>query len=185
MNAAIRARVVELDEAAELLQTYRAEASSSEIDALLAELEGTRAELREFAHGIRPRALSSGGLAAALPALAARSPTPVALQVDTGRHPPAIESAIYFVCSEALANAAKHARAGRIDVAVVSVDGTVEAMIRDDGVGGADPRGSGLRGLADRIVALGGTLTIGDAEGGGTTIRARLPSRRGPSEVAP
>jgi signal transduction histidine kinase len=101
----------------------------------------------------------------------------VSLRLDVARHPPAIESAVYFVCSEALTNAAKHAGANRIEVAVTGSDGVVEASIRDDGIGGADPQGSGIRGLADRVHALGGTITIGPGDRGGTAIVVRLPDQ--------
>jgi signal transduction histidine kinase len=168
-----------LEEAAALLRTPRPERRPAELDHLVTELEGARAELRELAHGIRPRALTSGGLAEALPILASRSPVPVSVRVHAARHHPAIESAAYFVCSEALTNAAKHAGADRIEVEVTCIEGLVEVSITDDGTGGADPRGSGMRGLTDRVQALGGTLTVRPADGKGTTIVVRLPSDPG------
>jgi signal transduction histidine kinase len=174
-----------LDEAADVLETCRPAALSAELDDLLAELEGARAELRRFARGIRPRELSAGGLAEALPVLASRSPVPVTLHVDSGRYAAAIESGLYFVCSEALANAAKHGHATRIDLILGRAAGIVEATIRDDGVGGADPRGHGLRGLADRVHALDGTISIGPGPCGGTEIRARLPTSSVAAEGSP
>jgi signal transduction histidine kinase len=176
-----RGAAARLDDAAESLRTYRVAKASAEIDLLIAELEGTRRDLHEFAQGIRPRKLSAGGLAEALPFLASRSPIPVVLQVDPGRHPPAIESSLYFVCSEALTNAAKHSQATHIDVVVTHGEGIVEVTIRDDGVGGAELSGHGLRGMADRVHALGGTISIDPVGSGGTNIRVRLPTAPGSS----
>jgi signal transduction histidine kinase len=140
------------------------------------ELRGARAELAEFAQGIYPRALTQGGLSAALPALAERAGVPVRLDVPPGRLAPAIEAAVYFVCSEALTNVAKYARASRVDVTVGRSNDQVSAIIEDDGVGGADPTGgSGLRGLADRVEALGGDLHIESATSAGTRLAATLP----------
>jgi signal transduction histidine kinase len=112
-----------------------------------------------------------------LKALARRSTVPVSLDVTTGtRLPEPIEVAAYFVVSEALANAAKHAQASRIDVSLGRRNGNLLLLIRDDGVGGADPtRGSGLVGLGDRVEALGGTIEIESAPGGGTSLVVTLP----------
>jgi signal transduction histidine kinase len=134
-------------------------------------------DLQELARGIHPVILSQGGLGPALRTLARRSATPVALDLMTdGRLPDPIEAAAYFVASEALANATKHAQASRIDVALVEGNGSVLLSIRDDGVGGADPRrGSGLLGLRDRVEALGGTIRIDSPSGGGTSLVAKLP----------
>ena len=141
-----------------------------------AELRAAQAELRDFAQGLRPSALGEGGLAAALPDLTLRVPVPVELAVSVGRLPPAVEAAVYFVCSEALANVAKHADAHRVSVDVVCHDGEVVARIDDDGVGGVDPtRGSGLRGLADRVEALGGRLGVEASTDGGTSVTAAIP----------
>jgi signal transduction histidine kinase len=112
-----------------------------------------------------------------LKALARRSTVPVSLDVtaDT-RLPEPIEVAAYFVVSEALANAAKHAQASRIDVSLGRRNGSLLLSIRDDGVGGADPtRGSGLEGLGDRVAALGGTIDIESTPGGGTSLAVTLP----------
>jgi signal transduction histidine kinase len=134
-------------------------------------------DLRELARGIHPAILSEGGLAPALKALARRSAVPVELEVDVEeRLPERVEVATYFVVSEALANAAKHARASIAHVNVETAGGRLHVSIGDDGVGGADPsRGSGLIGLADRVQALGGTLTVLSPPGKGTTIRVELP----------
>ena len=140
-------------------------------------LTGALDELRELARGIHPAILSEGGLAPALKALARRSAAPVELEVDVeARLPERVEVASYFVVSEALANAAKHARASVAHVNVETVGGLLHVSIRDDGVGGADPApGSGLIGLTDRVQALGGILTVLSPPGQGTMMRAELP----------
>ena len=134
-------------------------------------------DLQEIARGIHPAILSKGGLAPALRALAHRSPIPVNLELaaDT-RLPEPIEVAAYFVASEALANAAKHSEASRIDVLLAERDGRLLLSVRDDGVGGADPtRGSGLVGLIDRVEALGGSISVDSRGGSGTQITTELP----------
>ncbi|WP_432889830.1 sensor histidine kinase [Kribbella sp. CA-245084] len=142
---------------------------------VVAEVRGAQTELREFAQGVRPSALGSGGLAAALPVLAARAPMQVELAVSVGRLPPAVESALFFVCAEALTNIAKHAKAAYVELSVGSCPDGVVATVVDDGVGGADARGSGLRGLADRVEALDGQFSVGNRPGGGTLVVARVP----------
>ena len=163
----------------QLLDDARHDPNDAHADALAAlgrELRGARAELHEIAQGIRPPALGGGGLAAALPILAQRAPVPVDVAVDVGRLRPAVESAVYFVCAEALANIAKHSGARRATVTVTFRDDVVVANVFDDGVGGVDPsRGTGLRGLADRVEALGGRLVAGDSAAGGTTVAAEIP----------
>jgi signal transduction histidine kinase len=139
-------------------------------------LTDTLDELRELARGIHPAILSEGGLAPALKALARRSAVPVELDIaiDAGL-PERVEVASYFVVSEALANAAKHARASVARV-YVEAGSLLHVSVGDDGVGGADPsRGSGLIGLTDRVQALGGTLSVLSPPGRGTTIRVELP----------
>jgi signal transduction histidine kinase len=144
---------------------------------LQAEIRAAQAELSDFAQGIRPTALDHGGLAAAVPVLAGRAPVPVDLDVAVGRLPPAVEAAVFFVCSEALTNVAKHAHARHAWVAVALRDGEVVTSVRDDGVGGVDPkRGSGLRGLADRVEALGGRVDVRDGASGGTMLTAAIPA---------
>jgi signal transduction histidine kinase len=145
-------------------------------------------ELRELARGIHPAVLTERGIAAALDALAGRSPLPVELHVTGERFAPPAEAAIYFAVTEALTNIAKHASAAlvRIDVDTDTEDGTLFARVADDGVGGASAAsGSGLRGLADRLAALGGTLTVDSPIGGGTIVQATVPtvpgSRRSPN----
>jgi signal transduction histidine kinase len=143
----------------------------------LAQLEEALAELRDLARGIHPAVLSERGLAAALEALVARSPLPVELQAPRERATPDSEAAIYFTVAEALTNVAKHARATWVRVEVALHGDRLTAQIADDGVGGATvTTSSGLRGLTDRLEALGGTLAVDSPRGGGTIIRARVPS---------
>jgi signal transduction histidine kinase len=140
------------------------------------ELRGARAELRDFARGIHPSALTEGGLAAALPALTIRAGADVQLAVSVGRLDPTVEAAVYFLCSEALANVGKYAEASQVTIDVARLDEHVVVSIEDDGIGGADTsRGSGLRGLADRIEALGGQLFVRSPVGGGTRLDATIP----------
>jgi signal transduction histidine kinase len=139
-------------------------------------LADARAELREFAQGIHPVALTEGGLHPALAELAARSPVPVELSAPAVRFPPVVEAAAYFVCSEALANVAKYAQASRVTVRMAETGGRLRIDVLDDGIGGANPSsGSGLRGLADRVSALGGQLAVESPPGSGTRIVAELP----------
>jgi signal transduction histidine kinase len=134
-------------------------------------------ELREISRGIHPAILSRAGLRPALRALARRSAIPVDLDVRIdGRLPEAVEVGAYYVVSEMLTNAAKHARASVVEVDAEASGDTLRLRVRDDGVGGADPlRGSGLVGLKDRIEALGGTFSITSPAGGGTTVSCELP----------
>jgi signal transduction histidine kinase len=152
------------DEAGELVQ-----------DALDRMETGIR-DLRELAAGIHPSALTDRGLGVALEALAGRAPMPVELsEVPSERLPAPVETSAYFVVAEALTNAAKHARCSHIHVGVRVEEGAATVEVFDDGVGGADPSaGSGLRGLADRVNALGGKLDIQSPAGEGTRVRARI-----------
>jgi signal transduction histidine kinase len=139
------------------------------------QLEAARTELREFARGIHPRTLTEDGLSAALSELAERSPIPVHVSAPPDRLGRSVEAAVYFVCSEALANVAKYANATQAGVRVDVRDGVVRAEVADDGIGGADPSlGSGLRGLADRVEALGGHFSVDSPEGRGTRVVAEL-----------
>jgi signal transduction histidine kinase len=139
-------------------------------------LERTRLELREFAGGVHPRTLTDGGLLAALRELSDRSAVPVGLTVADIRFAAPIEAAAYFVCSEALANVGKHAAASRAQIDVAERDGSLIVSVSDDGRGGATlHEGSGLRGLTDRVQALGGRLSVMSPLGGGTRIVAELP----------
>jgi signal transduction histidine kinase len=141
------------------------------------ELKTALLELRELARGIHPVILTEAGLGPAIDSLAARSTVPAEVTALPDRRlSPAIESTAYFVVSEALANIAKYAGATRATVSAVCRSDALRVEISDDGVGGADPdRGSGLRGLADRVAAIGGTLSIDSPRGGGTRLVAELP----------
>jgi signal transduction histidine kinase len=140
------------------------------------QLTRTLEELRRLAQGLHPRMLSEQGLAAALAALAKDFPLPVDLNVASTQLPQRVAVVAYFICAEALANAAKHAAAARVTVAVIASDGRLRVEIADDGVGGADPaRGSGLRGLADRVETIGGTLWVESTPGHGTRLAAEIP----------
>jgi signal transduction histidine kinase len=146
------------------------------VDGALGELDAALAELRELARGIHPGVLSDHGLEPALAALADRAPLPVEVEAAVGRLPQAVESAAYFTVAEALTNVAKYAHAQAASVSVASVNGHLLVEVRDDGVGGADPaRGTGLRGLADRVAALGGRLDVDSPAGAGTVLRAEIP----------
>jgi signal transduction histidine kinase len=148
-----------------------------ELDSALHELDQALDELRELARGIHPSVLSDRGLEAALDGLARRAPLPVELeQTPAERLPDRVESAAYFVVAEALTNVAKYAQATQASVNVRRQNGQVLVEVSDDGVGGADPAtGSGLRGLLDRVSAVGGRLEVDSRPGEGTTIRASIP----------
>ena len=146
-------------------------------------LEGSREELaqaleelRELARGIHPAVLTDRGLEAALQALAARSPLPVEIRGASCDLPAQVEAAAYYVVSEALANVTKYAQASAVEVTVERRNGTAVVEVADDGIGGADPlRGSGLRGLADRVASLSGKLDVESPPGSGTRVRAEIP----------
>ena len=158
------------------LDTDRA-AAKALLEETAEELGDATSELRELARGLHPAVLSDRGLHPALEGLAGRAPLPVELaDSPPERLPAAVESASYYVVAEALTNVARYAQASRAQVSVSRADGHVEVEVRDDGVGGADPRaGSGLRGLADRVAALDGRLDVESPRGEGTTIRAVIP----------
>lgn len=155
----------------------------AELKAELSQVEDELAvvldEVREIARGIHPAILSEGGLVPALKSLARRSALPVEMRVDAGarrRLSEPVEVAAYYVVSEALANATKHAQASVAQVTLEARDGTLRLSVRDDGVGGADPaRGSGLVGLGDRVEALGGTMAVTSRPGEGTQVVLELP----------
>jgi signal transduction histidine kinase len=140
-------------------------------------LSGVFDQTREISHGIHPAILSERGLQAALKALARRSAVPVELNLRVERRlPDHLEVAAYYAVSEALANAAKHARASVVQVELDTPETVVRLAISDDGIGGADPaRGSGLTGLSDRIKAVGGTLDVTSPTGCGTTLLIEIP----------
>ena len=134
-------------------------------------------ELQEISRGIHPATLSTGGLRAAFKTLARRSPVPVNLDVAIEqRLPESVEVAAYYVVAEALTNAAKHARASEVKVRARVTDTSLDLLVADDGIGGADSgKGSGLIGLKDRIEALGGNLRVASPPGGGTTLNITIP----------
>ncbi|MDT4892426.1 MAG: hypothetical protein QOE97_1461 [Pseudonocardiales bacterium] len=140
-------------------------------------LMGAIDELREISRGIHPAILSRAGLRQALRALGRRSPIPIEIDVRIdGRLPEHVEVAAYYVVSEMLTNAAKHARASVVEVDAEASGGMLRMCVRDDGVGGADPlHGSGLVGLKDRVEALGGTLSLQSPPGAGTTVQIAIP----------
>jgi signal transduction histidine kinase len=150
------------------------------LDGVAAGLEAALEELREIARGIHPTVLAEGGLRPALAALARRCPVPVDLQVQVaGRLPGPVEIAAYYVVSEALTNAARHAGATVTDVTVTVGEGVLRVRVHDDGRGGAAVgRGSGLTGLKDRVEALGGLFALHSPPGAGTALEVHLPLGR-------
>lgn len=164
------------------LQLAQGQASASDprlpetLERATTELELALAELRELARGLHPTVLVEDGLAAAVESLADRSPVPVNLSAPETRFAPELEATAYFVVAEALTNVAKYAQATRARVHIDRRDGVLVVEVVDDGVGGADAgRGSGIRGLDDRVAAAGGRLTVTSRPGEGTTIRADIP----------
>jgi len=169
-----------LGQLADTLRQARRSASGEQTRAQIAgaedQLARTSEELRRLAQGLHPRLLSERGLEGALAALAKDFPVPVQVTVASDQVPSPVAVVAYFVCAEALANVAKHAGAARVAVSVTARDGRVWVEIEDDGVGGADPGGgSGLRGLADRVEIVGGTLRVVSVPGQGTRLAAELP----------
>jgi signal transduction histidine kinase len=147
------------------------------LDQAVGEVGHAIGDLRSIAAGLRPARLDDG-LAAALGDLARAAPVPVAVDVDMGEGDlaPPVEVAAYYTVCEALTNAAKHARASRVDVSARRRDGTLLVRVRDDGVGGARPgAGSGLTGIADRVGAHGGRLRVDSAPGAGTLVEVMIP----------
>jgi signal transduction histidine kinase len=144
-----------------------------------AQLDEALDELRELARGIHPAILTDRGLEPALYSLVTRAPVPVTVEeVPTERLPEPVEAAAYYVVAEALTNVAKYANANAVTVRVSRDDGFAVVEISDDGIGGVDVgRGSGLRGLADRLEALDGRLRVESPPNGGTRIEAEIPLR--------
>jgi signal transduction histidine kinase len=174
---------LQLSDLREVLEhTHAAEAASGAVavrvglaDAL-GELEEAQHDLERLASGVRPAVLAELGVGAALTAMAERSGVPVRLSVPPGRLPERVETAIYFICTEAVANVQKHAQASVVDMEARIEGGAVVVVVADDGVGGADPSGgSGLEGLRDRIERLGGRFDIDSPRGRGTRIVAAIP----------
>lgn len=147
------------------------------IDATTAELLTAVKEVRDIAHGVHPTILTESGLAAAVEALAERTPFPVTSDVTEARFPTEVEVAAYYVIAEGLTNIARYADATDARVEVTTLDGRLIVTVSDNGRGGADPTaGSGLRGLADRLAAIGGELQVTSRQGSGTTLTASLPA---------
>ena len=140
-----------------------------------AEVVRAQQDLTMFVQGVRPLALVQGGLDAAVRDMAGHLPFPIDVQVEVGRLPDALEGALLFFCSEAVTNVAKHARASRCRVVITTQPNLVVAVVEDDGMGGADPSGSGLLGLTDRIETMGGRLIVTSPTEGGTRLEARIP----------
>ena len=165
------------------LQRLRADVPAEErathagLEQVESELKSVIEEVQELSRGVHPAQLTVGGLRPSLRALARRSPIPVDVSVDVPVRPPAsVETAVYYVVSEALANAIKHSRATSLSVTVVGDSRSVRATVTDDGVGGAERgAGSGLTGLSDRVDALAGHFSVVSPRGGGTTISVELP----------
>jgi signal transduction histidine kinase len=152
------------------------EAAAAMLDDASVELARATDELRELARGIHPAVLSDRGLEAAVASLAKRSPLPVEIDSSlNGRLPEPVEAAAYFVVAEALTNVVRHSGADRAEIGIRRDNGRLMVEVSDDGAGGADPSGSGLRGLADRVAALDGRLEIEDPPRGGTIVRADIP----------
>jgi signal transduction histidine kinase len=168
-----------LERLAEQLRGARFAAPSEadmSIDRIETQLAQALEELRQLAHGLHPRVLAEAGLAGALASLAQQAAVPVDVATPAARLPAEVEAVAYFLCSEALANVAKHASASGVTISVTTGDGRVRVEVEDDGLGGADPAGgTGLRGLADRVEALGGTLHVESPAGGGTRLAAEIP----------
>jgi signal transduction histidine kinase len=140
------------------------------------QLQHTLEDLHRLANGLHPQVLTEQGLSDALDDLVRDVPFEVNLEVTTGGLPPRVAAAAYFICAEALTNAAKHAAPSRVTVVVTTHDGRLNVEIADDGVGGAEAsRGSGLRGLADRVETLGGRLQVESVLGRGTRLAAKIP----------
>jgi signal transduction histidine kinase len=166
--------IVTLKLAKRALQRDNGDAESLVGEALEQAERGT-AELRELAHGILPPVLTRGGLRAGVHTVVSRLDLPVEVDVPDERFPREIEASAYFIVAEALTNVVKHANAERAVVRAFAENGTLHVEVRDDGIGGADPRGHGLMGIADRATAFGGRLDIDSPAGGGTVVAATLP----------
>jgi signal transduction histidine kinase len=152
-------------------------AASALVAQALDHAEQANVELRELAHGILPSVLTRGGLRAGVDALASRTPVPVEVTVCADRLPAAVEATAYFVVAEALTNVAKHAHARRAVVSARLDRSALRVQVRDDGVGGAQPDGSGLLGLADRLACVDGQLRVETPADGGTLVAADIPLR--------
>lgn len=147
----------------------------AEVDQAITDLALTVQELRDLASGLQPAALAGGGLRAATDELASRIPVRMKLEVVDQRFPASVESAAWFVIAEAVSNAVKHAGVDEVTIRVSADQAQLHVAVLDEGVGGVDPRGRGLQGLADRVAALGGALSACNRPDGGTRVEAVLP----------
>ena len=145
------------------------------VDEAEEELREALRELRDLARGIHPAVLADQGLGSAIKTLAGRLPVPARVRLDDARLPAHVETAAYFVVAEALTNIAHHADAGQVDITVRRENGSAIVEICDDGRGGADPAGSGLQGLSDRIRSLDGRFSVHSPPGAGTSVTAEIP----------
>lgn len=171
-----KAVIPSLAGAAKMAALARSGADDAEVEQLERRLQTVSAQLRRLTMGLRPAGLDDLGLRRALEELVADAPLEVALMVPAERFEGEAELIVWFVCSEALANVIKHANATRVAIRIVVSDTAVTVDVSDDGAGGADPaRGSGLRGLAARVEAVGGVLSLDDGAGGGTRLVVELP----------
>jgi signal transduction histidine kinase len=168
------ATVMTLKLAQQALREKDADAESL-VGQALEHAEQGHAELRELAHGILPSALTHGGLKAGVDAVVSRLHLPVQVDVRAERFPAEIEASAYFIVAEALTNVVKHAHAEHATVTARVEDGTLRVQVRDDGIGGARPDGSGLLGLADRLAVLDGQLRVESPADGGTLVAADIP----------
>jgi signal transduction histidine kinase len=175
-------RLAELAEALRhARQSAAGQATAEGIARAELQLSRTQEDLARLARGLHPRQLQGQGLEAALAALADDFPLRVDLTVPVTATSPAVAACAYFVCSEALANVAKHASATAVRISVTAGAGGITVEVADDGVGGADPRGRGIQGLADRVETLGGTFTVTSPPGRGTRLTAVIPDDAGPA----
>jgi signal transduction histidine kinase len=153
--------------------------AESLISEALEQAQQGNAELRELAHGILPAVLTQGGLRSGVDSIVSRLGLPVELDIPAKRFPAEIEASAYFVVAEALTNVVKHSHAGHAEVRARVDDGMLHIEVSDDGVGGPDPNGHGLVGLADRVTALRGRLEVSSPASGGTLVSATLPLSAG------
>ena len=165
-------RVTELLEAALLLPAGAVD--QGVLDTARRQAADARTDLRDLARGLHPLAVRTSGLAGAVADLAISTPMPVSVEVDVSALPDEVAATAYYVCAEGLTNAARHAHARSASVCIGEADGAVRVSVADDGSGGADPDGTGLRGLADRVQALGGRLDV-TSDPDGTRLCAWLP----------
>jgi len=173
-------RLGDLAQTLRLARHSAGQATAERIARAELQLARTQEDLGRLARGLHPRQLSEQGLDAALAALAGDFPLHVDLTVPVARTSPAVAACVYFVCSEALANVAKHASASAVQISVTPRAGWITVEVTDDGAGGADPGGKGIRGLADRVETLGGTLAVASPPGQGTRLTAVIPDGAGP-----